>query len=126
MATQSDLVVRNRKLPNRSFLYLPYIFPETPEEVEHNGPAEKNWPIWGKTLTFLYIKRLRMIPQQNNIKSERIVMHHVLVLLILKQCQAPWGAKKNFIEKTFKINVTNRFLQLKPIWLRNLLKIKPH
>lgn len=69
-----------------------------------------------------------MIPQQNNInfKSERVVMHHVLVLLILKQCQAPWGAKKNFIEKTFKINVTNRFLQLKPIWLRNLLKIKPH
>lgn len=42
MATQSDLVVRNRKLPNRSFLYLPYIFPETPEEVEHNGPGEKN------------------------------------------------------------------------------------
>lgn len=107
MATQSALVVRNRKLPNRSFLYLPYIFPETPEEVEHNGPGEKNWLIWGKTLTFLYIKRLRMIPQQNNMKSERIVMHHVFVLLILKQCQAPWKEKKNFIEKNS--NVTNRF-----------------
>lgn len=40
-------------------------------------------------------------------------MHHVFVLLILKQCQAPWGAKKNFIEKTFKINVTNRFFAIK-------------
>lgn len=65
-----------------------------------------------------------MIPQQNNIKSERIVMQYVFVLLILKQCQAPCKEKKNFIEKNS--NVTNRFLQLKPIWLRNLLKIKPH
>lgn len=117
MATQSDSVVQNRKLPNRSFLYLTlHISWDARGSLAQLTRREKLTHL-GENFNLSYILKdsgwFLSKKYKFYFKSERILMHHVFVLLILKQCQAPWGAKKNFIEKTFKINVTNRFSAIK-------------